>query len=412
MLRMYSRFKPQYNYKEIISALFPSSRVVKKYEDQFAQKFQRPYAVMFNYGRSALYSLFKVWNLQNAEIICPAYTCVVVPHAIVLSQNIPVFVDSQDDHFNMSLEGIRNAITPKTRAIIVTHIFGYPVDVESVERIVSQAEQKFKHKIYIIQDCAHSFGTQWNNKSVTQFGDASIFGLNISKTINSIFGGMAITSDQETYNRLLQYRQENFYKPPIGKGFRYFLYLIGSHIAFNSFIYSIVYKMEKNGWLNRFTKYYDEGKIDFPSDWDQLPCPIQARIGIVQLSKYDHIIRQRVQFARRLPSLVSHLKGVKLPPFYEGATYSHFVGIVENPHVWCTQFEKIGIQLGRIIDYSVPEMKAYKNYRRGNYPNALHYSKSLINFPLFTKLSNKKLTHLKKTLPSETLDETNSNPEV
>lgn len=381
MLTMLARFKPGLGWKELAAALMPRRNAISRYEKFFSETFRRPYGVMFNYGRSALYALFKVWNLNNAEIICPAYTCVVVAHAVVLSGNIPVFVDCDKEGFNMSLEGIRGAITEKTRGIIVTHVFGYPMDIAAVEKIVEEAELRYGRKIYIIQDCAHSFGAFWHGRMVTTSGDAAIFGLNISKTIHSVFGGMSITGDQHTYNMLLAYREGNFRKPGFGKTFYYFFYMLGAGLAFSRFIYPLVYKMIHRGWLDRFTRYYDEGQIDFPPGWDERPSAIQGRVGMAQLHQYENIIRERLDFARRLPRLMAGYRDIQFPPFHGGGTYSHFVAVVSHRERWLAAFEKIGVQLGTIIDYSIPEMTAYKAYRQGDYPNARFYSRNVINFP-------------------------------
>ena len=96
LLNLIPRLKPYINYKELLSAILPSIGAIPKFEKEFANKFGREMGTMFSHGRTALYSLLKVWELTNIEVICPAYTCVVVPHAIHLSGNIPVFVDSCD----------------------------------------------------------------------------------------------------------------------------------------------------------------------------------------------------------------------------------------------------------------------------------------------------------------------------
>ena len=79
----------------------------------------------------------------NHEIILPAYTCVVVANAIVHSGNIPRFVDISLDDYNMNLDLLEQNITEKTGAIIATHLFGYPLNVDLLNEIVTSAEKKF-----------------------------------------------------------------------------------------------------------------------------------------------------------------------------------------------------------------------------------------------------------------------------
>ncbi|MFH1320663.1 MAG: DegT/DnrJ/EryC1/StrS family aminotransferase [Bacteroidota bacterium] len=377
------RFKPHFNHKELIAALTPSKGNIEKFEKEFAGKFECEYGVMFQHGRSALYALLKIWNLEDAEVICPAYTCVVVPNAIVLSGNIPVFVDCEKGSVNMSYDCVNDAITSKTRAIVVTHLFGYPMDVYKIETIVNEAEKKYKHKIYIIQDVAHSFGAKWKGELVTKFGDAALFGLNISKIITSIFGGMIITHSEEIYMKLISYRNKNLKKGGIIKTLKRFIYLISTYFAFNRYLYACTNWLERNEFLGKLVKYYDEFTIYFPSDWDLLPSEIEARVGLMQLSKYDEIISTRVQNAKSHIEKLKHNNQIQLFPHIEGSTYSHFVGLVDNRNNWLNEYRKKGIQLGKLIEYSVPEMKVYIKYKQREYPVAKYYAEHTVNFPVW-----------------------------
>lgn len=382
-MKLIARLKPYYDYKEILAALRFSKGNIEHFEKAFARKFHNQFGVMFPYGRSGLYALLKIWDLQDAEIICPAYTCVVVAHAIVKSGNTPVFIDCADKSVNMNLEGIRNSITERTRAIVVTHLFGFPMDVVSMNEIVQKAEQKFGHKIYIIQDAAHSFGARWNNHLVTECGDAAIFGLNISKLINSIFGGMVTTNCAETYHNLRNFRKENFKKPNILKSFKRFCYLLAVYLVFDPFIYAGIHFLERKGLLDSFVKYYDEAKIDLPVDWAEFPTELEARVGLVQLGKYDYIVEQRIQKAKEYYSQFNNVPGIELFPFIEGATYSHFVAIVDNRKKWMEMYYRKGIQFGELIEYTIPYMPAYRTFKRNEYPNARFLSEHIINFPIW-----------------------------
>jgi dTDP-4-amino-4,6-dideoxygalactose transaminase len=375
------RLKPYFNYQEILAALRPSTGNILKFERAFSAKFGCEHGVMFSYGRTALYALLKVWGLEKDEVICPAYTCVVVQHSIVLSGNTPVFVDCEEGSFNMSYQGIADAVTDKTRAIVVTHLFGYPMDVHEIRRIISEAEDRFGHKIYIIQDAAHSYGAKWKGELVTGFGDAAIFGLNISKIINSIFGGMTITSSQDTYNKLLQFRREHIKKAGIIKPITRFAYLVSSYIAFNKLVYNVTNLMARAGVFGKLIKYYDEASIDFPDGWDIMPIELEARVGLKQLSKYDEIIKKRTASAKNYLTKFQNEPEFKLPEQIDGATYSHFVIIVEDRDKWVEKYRRKGIQLGILIEYSVPEMPVYQAYRKGSYPISKYYAEHCINIP-------------------------------
>lgn len=79
--------------------------------------------------------------------------------------------------------------------MILSHTFGFPQNSKAMENEIRKYEKKYKHKIWLINDCAHSFDAKNSNNRVMDYGDATIFGLNISKSITSIFGGMTTTNN-------------------------------------------------------------------------------------------------------------------------------------------------------------------------------------------------------------------------
>lgn len=378
-----ARLRPWIGIKEFLAALRFSSGNIPVFEKSFADKFENKYGVMFSHGRSAIYTFFKSIGLDQDEIICPAYTCVVVQHAIALSNNVPVFVDCADGSFNMDCDLLEEAITEKTRCIVVTHLFGYPMDVHRVQQIVSAAEIKYGHKIYVMQDVAHSYGAKWMGDLVTEFGDCAVFGCNVSKLMTSVFGGMLITNSDQLHEKVRSYRNDNFKSVGLSKSIKRFIYLLAIRIAFIPWVYSITNWLERKGALNRFVKYYDESVIDFPEDWDELPCELEARVGLVQLSKYDDIIAHRQRNAKRVIDILKDDKRLNLLPYDENATYSHLVAVVEDRAWWEEHYRKKGIQIGILIEYSVPEMTSYQQYKRGEYPKSAYYSEHCINFPIW-----------------------------
>jgi len=382
-MKLIPRLKPYFNQREVIAALTPTSGNIERFEKSFAQKFGCSHGVMFPYGRSGLYSLLKIWDLKDAEVIIPAYSCVVVPHAVVLSGNAPVFVDCGKGSFNMDIEGIRHAITEKTRVIIPTHLFGYPMDVNAVDAIVRDAEKKYGHKIYIVQDCAHSFGSKWDGELVAKYGDAALFGLNISKTISSIFGGMIISNNNQIAEELRSFREKKFKRRGFAKTFKRFLYLLSVYFAFNSYIYYWVNKLERYGLIDRFVKYYDESEIAFPSDWNDMPIEIEARVGLANLGKYDEIIKRRIESAQEYFEYFKNNSEIRLPPYNKGVTFSHFVALVENRDQCLQEYLGKGIQLGWLIEYNIPEMKAYGAHRPEEFPTAARYARTTINLPVW-----------------------------
>ena len=101
---MIPRFRPSLGIQEFLKIFSFNIGAVRKFEKEFANKFNAVDAIAFPYGRSAQWAFFNAVGLKNSEIIMPAYTCSVVAHSISLSNNIPRFIDINLDDFNMNLD--------------------------------------------------------------------------------------------------------------------------------------------------------------------------------------------------------------------------------------------------------------------------------------------------------------------
>jgi len=386
---MIPRFKPYLGLEELLSLFRRDSNAVACFEESFARKLEAPQAIAFPYGRSALWAFFKSMGMENTEIIQPAYTCDVVAHATVLSGNIPRFVDIILRDYNMALDQVAEAINEKTRAIIATHLFGYPLDLDTLNEIVGAAQARYGHKIWIIQDCAHSFGARWQGELVCNAGDVSLFGLNISKSITSIFGGMLTIRDNVLANRIRSWRDAHFQSPSLAKSLRRRLYLFAVYPAFAKSLYRFVYWLqEATPFLNSLTKtYHLDEKIHFPPDYLDQMLGVEARVGLAQLHKYDDILRLRRENALFYDGQLKNIPGLDLPPLVDGATYSHYVIRVNDRQRIMKEMARRGIQIGQLIEYSVPHMDMYKEYSTmDKCPNSLLCSQHTINLPVYAGL--------------------------
>ncbi|MBN1134501.1 MAG: DegT/DnrJ/EryC1/StrS family aminotransferase [Methanosarcinaceae archaeon] len=376
---MIPRLKPAIGARELAAAFHPPRRDdVERFERSFAELMGQKHALAFPYGRTGLMLLLEALGLDDKEIICPAYTCVVVPHAITYSGNKPVFIDCEVVGFNMDLNIAKQAISEKTGAIIATSLFGYPVNLDQLDEI-----RKRHPNVFIIQDCAHSFAAEWNGRPVQKEGIAALFGLNISKTLTSIFGGMITTDNEDVYHKLKTIRQQRLKKPGWGKGFRRLLYLLAVYPAFWEPVYGLINRLERLGLLNYFVKYYDDSKIDMPLDYLEGMCEVEARVGRVNIGRYETIIDKRRAAAQYYFKCLTDRPDFKMTPEVEGATYSHFVVRVDDRDEWLQRAIRKGIQLGWLIEYNIPEMEAYGGYPSKDFPVAGDYASRAINLPVW-----------------------------
>ncbi|HEU0226096.1 MAG TPA: DegT/DnrJ/EryC1/StrS family aminotransferase [Arachidicoccus soli] len=150
-------------------------------------------------GTIALQMAIKALQLQG-EIITTPFSFVATTSSIVWEGCQPVFVDIDKDSLNIDPAKIEAAITQKTSAILATHVYGNPCDVEAIEKIAQ------KHRLRVIYDAAHAFGVTVKGKSIFEFGDISTCSLHATKLYHSVEGGLIAAKDAELLEKLAYVR--------------------------------------------------------------------------------------------------------------------------------------------------------------------------------------------------------------
>lgn len=150
-------------------------------------------------GTVALQMAIKALDLKG-EIITTPFSFVATTSSIVWEGCKPVFVDIDKDSLNIDATKIEAAITDKTSAILATHVYGNPCDVEAIEKIAK------KHNLKVIYDAAHAFGVEVNGKSIFEYGDISTCSLHATKLYHSVEGGLVVTKDAELLKKLAYIR--------------------------------------------------------------------------------------------------------------------------------------------------------------------------------------------------------------
>ena len=380
---MIPRFAPRLGVAELWAAGFPARDAVQSFERGVAKKFHALDAVAFPYGRAAQWAFFKAVGIEGVDIHMPAYTCSVVAHSISLSGNNPRFIDIKLDDYNMDLGQLADSMTERTRAIIATNTFGYPQDVVTLQEIVRDAEKRYGHKVWLMQDCCHSFGARWGDRFVGEIGDVAVYAFNVSKHLTSIFGGVLTFGDQELADQLRSWRDAHFSKPTFAKAIRRLVYLVAIYCAFNRSVYGATwYLSERTSLLDRYTKsFHLDDKIHFPADYLEQMSPGEAAVGIEQLTRYDQILEDRRTNAEFWERSLRGRKEWALAPIREGATYSHYVARVPDRRETVDEFGRLGLHLGELIQYSIPDIKSYAALEQ-ECPNSRKASRHTVNFPV------------------------------
>jgi perosamine synthetase len=240
---------------------------VKELENRLAERVNRKHGIAVCNGSVALDVAIAALRLgKNDEIIMPTFTIISCAAAIIRAGASPVLVDSDPDTWNMSIEQLKSKITSKTKAIMVVHIYGLPVDMDPILRIAEQ------YNLKIIEDAAEMHGQTYKDKPCGSFGDLSTFSFYPNKHMTTGEGGMVLTDDDDLAERCRSLRNLCF-KPP-----RRFVH-------------------DEIGWNYRMSN-------------------LQAALGVAQLERLDEFIMRKRLMGKRYTEMLADIPGLQLPLQY------------------------------------------------------------------------------------------------
>jgi len=237
---------------------------VKKFESNFSNFIGHKYSIAVSSGTAALEIAVKSLKLKSGdEIIIPNFT--IISNAIaVLKQNLKIkLIDCNIKDWNMDISEVKKNITKKTKAIIATHIYNFPLRVDILKKICK------KNKIILIEDAAEAIGQKLNNKLCGSFGDISIFSFYANKQITTGEGGMIATSNKKFSEQSKSLRNLCF----------------GKKDRFNH---------EDIGWNYRMTN-------------------IQASLGVSQLKRIKSIVKKRHDVGKKYFDRLKNNKNIYIP---------------------------------------------------------------------------------------------------
>jgi perosamine synthetase len=194
---------------------------VNQFERQCAKRHGRKHAIAVSSGTAALQCAVNALDLSPGdEVIVPSFTIISCVTPIIENGGIPVLVDCDSRTFNSTPEQIISAITPRTKAIMLVHIYGLPVDVDPILAIAKE------NGIKVIEDAAEAIGLDYKNRPCGSLGDISAFSFYPNKHITTGEGGMVLTDDDDIADRCKASRNlcfqesKRFYHDRIGWNFR------------------------------------------------------------------------------------------------------------------------------------------------------------------------------------------------
>ena len=313
---------------------------IKKFEEQFAARVGRKYGVAVSNGSVALDAAVVALGLEPGdEVILPTFTIISCAAAIVRAGAVPVLVDCEPTTWNIDVAQIEARITPRTKAIMVVHIFGLPVDMDPLLVLAR------KYGLKVIEDAAEMHGQTYKGKPCGSFGDISTFSFYPNKHITTGEGGMIVTDDPILAEKCRSLRNLCF-KPE------------------QRFVH------DELGWNFRMTN-------------------LQAALGVAQLERLDEFVQIKRRMGARYTELLTGAQGIQLPlaqtdygdniywvygmvlddsvPFdaKEAITRLHKLGIGTRPFFWPMHEQPVFRKMGLFVGESYPV--AERIARRGFY---------------------------------------------
>ncbi len=244
---------------------------IKEFEEKFAARVGRKYGIAVMNGTAAIDAAVEALDIgPGDEVILPAFTIISCVTQIVRSGATPVLVDSDPITWNMDVTSIEAKVTPRTKAIMVVHIYGLPVDMDPVLDVAR------RYNLKVIEDAAEMQGQSYRGKPCGSFGDISTFSFYPNKHITTGEGGMIVTDDDSLAEACRSLRNLCF-QPD------------------KRFVH------ERLGWNLRMTN-------------------IQAALGVAQLERLDDSVAQKRHIGAMYTKLLSGLPGIRLP--HPGTDYA------------------------------------------------------------------------------------------
>ncbi len=337
-----------------------------------------PNVFSFATGRMALYAILEALGIgPGDEVILPAFTCVVVPNAILYRGAIPVYVDIDRRTYNIDVGGIEARITPRTRAILAQHTFGLPCDLAAIREIA------LRRRLDVIEDWAHAVGALCDAGVVGRLRRIAYFSSDHTKVFSTSTGGAAATDDDGLADRL---RQIHSSSPDIGlrRTLRVLFTLIVEHVLTHPTLYRAgKYVHAVCNRLHLFQYFPDEMQILKPKRY---PYParlsnLQARIGLNQVRDLKGNLRHRRHIAKQYDAVLKvHTEHLAREASHTFLRYSFLVSDRDEFERTLKGVVDLGIWFRSVVG---GRNRAFHEvgYEEGSCPVAEHVAAHVVNLP-------------------------------
>lgn len=332
---------------------------VKQFEEMLCEYLKAPHVLALTSATAGLHLALLALGLKPGdEVITTPLTFVATLNTIAINSAKPVLVDINLDNYNIAIDNIEAAITPRTRAIMPVHFAGLPVDLDPLYALAE------KHHLRVIEDAAQAIGTEYKSRRIGSFGDTQVFSFHPNKVITTGEGGCVSTRDANLAKQITVQR---------------------------------FHGIDREAW-NRASKEGSEQYDVIAPGFKYNMMDLQAALGIHQLAALEDIIEKRTSLAMRYYDKLKdwpELTLPKLPTFSHRHCWYIFTPLI-NPEIagihrddFITAMKKQNIGVG--LHYQAAHLYTYYQkefgYRLGDFPKAESVGSRIVSLPLFPDMT-------------------------
>ncbi len=315
------------------------------FEDAFAKYCGAQYGVGVNSGTDALHLAMAALDIQEGdEVIVPTHTFIATALCVSFCRAKPIFVDIEQDTYNIDPKSFEKAITKKTKAVIPVHIYGQPTNMDEIVTIAR------KYEIKIVEDAAQAHGSCYKQKRVGSLGDVACFSFYPTKSLGACGdAGMIVTSNKEIYEKALMLRD-------YGRKGRYEHKIKGTNSRLDT---------------------------------------LQAVVLNAKLKHLDHWNGMRAKNAAYYAQLLKSVKGAVVPITKTDRTHVFQTYAIRLPNrdkvVESMKAKGIGVLIHYPISLHLQEAYADLGYKRGDFPVAEAVADDIMSLPMFPHITKEQI---------------------
>jgi dTDP-4-amino-4,6-dideoxygalactose transaminase len=407
------RFSPSFSPAEaLISARFLALQPedepeVRRFEKEFAAYIGARHAIMTPSARYAFYLLLQAMGIgPGDEVVIPGLTYFAIPSMAVTAGVRPVFADIGLTTHVLDPAAFEAAITPKTKAVVPTHLYGTPCDMDAILAVAR------KHGVKVIEDCAQSTGARYKHVRVGNLGDAAYYTFGLTKNITTLSGAMITTNDDQVAAFV---RKEIDTSTPAGlkKSAKEAVTGLAMMVATNPLVYPFTLHqairignlLGKDPIHDRFGEeevLYKEVPKSFRTS---RPRAVQAAVGMKQIERIEALNGARVKNGRYLDEHLANVPGLTVPTYAPGAEpiYMSFVVHHDKRDALMKALLRRGVDTTTGYMNDCSDHPLFPEFRRPC-PNAARVKQEQVHIPVHPNLDQKDLSHMVEAVRSACLE--------